>query len=152
MTSSTPRLLLADTPQAVPLVARLLGDEFTVIPATTCEEALRSLQADEPDVAIIGYHFDDQRPYRLLQSIRDAGDAARMGVILVRALPVLPHRRDESEIEESYRQLGVDAYLVLDKTARGEDFDAVSKRLRTTVWRLCAQRVGASSAGGEVHR
>jgi hypothetical protein len=59
---------------------------------------------------------------------------------LVRALPVLPHRTDEREIEESYRQLGVDSYLVLDKGARGEDFNDASKRLRAAVRRLCTHR------------
>jgi len=137
MTSTTPRVLLADTPQALPLVTRLLGDEFAVSLASTWDEALRSLQSDEPQVAIIGYHFDDVRPYRLLQTIRDEGDASRVAVILVRALPVLPHEADEKQIEESYRQLGVDAYLVLDKSARGQHFSEVSKRLRAAVRQLC---------------
>ena len=138
MTTTTPRVLLADSPQALPLVARLLGDEFAVTRASTWDEAVQSLQADQPQVAVVGYHFDDLRPYRLVQAIRAAGDGGRVPVVLVRALPVLPHHTDEKEIEESYRQLGVDAYLVLDKAARGDDFAEVSTRLRAAIRQLCS--------------
>jgi PleD family two-component response regulator len=138
MTTTTPRVLLADTPQALPLVARLLGDEFAVSRASTCDEALRSLESDQPQVAVVGYHFDDLRPYRLVQAIRAADERDRLPVVLVRALPVLPHHTDEQEIEESYRQLGVDTYLVLDKAARGDDFAEVSRRLRAAIRQLCS--------------
>lgn len=131
MSNTVTRVLLADTPQALPLVARLLGEEFAVFRASTSEEALRVLEAHQPQVAVIGYHFDDQRPYRLLQAIREARE--RVPVVLVRALPVLRHQNDEKEIEESYRQLGADAYLVLDKAARGDDFNDVSTRLRAAI-------------------
>jgi PleD family two-component response regulator len=138
MSSTAPRVLLADTPQALPLVARLLGDEFVVNRASTWQEALRCLETGQPQIAVIGYHFDDLRPYRLVQAIRAADERGRVPVILVRALPVLPDHTDEKEIEESYRQLGVDTYLVLDKAARGDDFAEVSKRLRAAIRRLCS--------------
>jgi PleD family two-component response regulator len=136
--STRPRVLLADTPQALPLVARLLGDEFAISGASTWDEALRCLETNPPQVAVIGYHFDDLRPYRLVQAIREVGERDRVPVVLVRALPVLPDHADEKEIEESYRQLGVDAYLVLDKGARGDDFVDVAKRLRAAIRRLCS--------------
>ena len=138
MSSTTPRVLLADTPQALPLVARLLGEEFAVSRASTWEQAVRCLETSQPQVAVIGYHFDDLRPYRLVQAIRAADERGRVPVVFVRALPVLPDHADEKEIEESYRQLGVDSYLVLDKAARGDDFADVSQRLRAAIRRLCS--------------
>ena len=77
------------------------------------------------------------RPYRLLQKIREEDDAC-LGVVVIRAPPLVPNGADEKEIEESYRQLGADIYLVLDKTARGEQFIEASARLRSAVRRLFA--------------
>jgi PleD family two-component response regulator len=129
-------VLVADTAQALPLVARLLGDEFEIRGATTWDDAVRCL-GEQPHVAIVGYHFDGMRPYRLLQKIREEDDAC-LGVVVIRAAPLVPHGADEKEIEESYRQLGADTYLVLDKTARGEQFVEASARLRSAVRRLFA--------------
>ena len=137
MTDAAPLVLVADTAQALPLVARLLGDEFEIRGATTWDDAVRCL-GERPQVAIVGYHFDGMRPYRLLQKIREEADS-QLGVVLIRALPVLPQRTDEDGIEESYRQLGADVYLVLDKAARGERFSEASERLRSAVRRLTAR-------------
>jgi PleD family two-component response regulator len=129
-------VLVADTAQALPLVARLLGDEFEIRGATTWDDAVRCL-GERPHVAIVGYHFDGMRAYRLVQKIREEDDAC-LGVVVIRAPPLIPHGADEKEIEESYRQLGADTYLVLDKTARGEQFIEASERLRLAVRRLFA--------------
>ena len=131
------RVLVADTPEALPLVSRLLGEDFLLTHATTVDEAERLLGEYDPDVVVVGYHFDNLRPYRLLQTLKDDDRPMRVAALLVRALPVLPQATDEKRIEDSYRQMGADAYLVLDKAARGEAFTEVSERLRGAVKRLC---------------
>jgi PleD family two-component response regulator len=133
----TCRVLIADTPEALPLVSRLLGEEFEISRASTSDDAERLVEQSRPDVVIVGYHFDGARPYRLLQNLRDGARAVRVAALLVRALPVLPQAMEEKGIEDTYRQMGADGYLVLDKGARGDAFKEVSERLRSAVWRLC---------------
>ena len=144
MANAAPIVLVADTAQALPLVARLLGDEFEMRGVTPWDDAVRCL-GERPQVAIVGYPFDGMRAYRLLQKIREENDT-HLGVVLIRALPVLPQQADEQEIEESYRQLGADVYLVLDKAARGEQFSEASERLRSAVRRLAATTPEAPAA------
>src|SRR5207237_206923 len=96
MAEAAPVVLVADTAQALPLVARLLGDEFEIRAASTWDDAVRCL-GERPHVAIVGYHFDGMRPYRLLQKIREEAEP-HLGVVLIRALPVLPQRTDEEDI------------------------------------------------------
>ena len=128
------RVLVADTEQALPLVARLLGGgDFELCTASSWDEALRCIETLRPHIVIVGYHFEGMRAYRFVQQVRALENAAHLGLLLVRAAPVLAHSGNEKEMEESYRQLGVDEYMVLDKGARGEKFEETAERLRSAV-------------------
>ena len=129
-------MLVADTEQALPLVSRLLGDDFELCTASDWDGAMRCIETQHPHVVIVGYHFEGMRAYRFVQQVRALENSQHLGLLLVRSVPVLTHSVNEKEIEESYRQLGIDEYLVLDKGARGEHFDETAERLRSTVTRL----------------
>lgn len=131
------RVLVADTEQALPLVSRLLGgDGFELCTASSSEAALQCIERQRPHVVIVGYDFDGMRAYRFVQQVRALDNAEHRGLLLVRAAPVLAHALKEKDMEESYRQLGVDEYLVLDKGARGEAFEQTAERLRSAVTSL----------------
>lgn len=110
---------------------RLLGDEFEVVTATSFEEAVEALDY-RVDVIVLGYHFDEMRPYRLLRYLRDDRPMSAR-VLLVRGLAFESLTIDEAETARTYKDLGVEAYLALDKVATGDRFDEAASALRQAV-------------------
>jgi len=105
------RVLLAGIAPAVFEMRDMLAGEFCVEVATTLDEALRVVEAVSPQVLIVGYHFDQFRPYRLIQQV--AADHPDTRIVLVRAISLaMPHEDDEA-IREAYGAMGVSEYLVL---------------------------------------
>ncbi len=80
-------VLLADLPQVIAEFADALTPLIQVTPAATFAEAASQLQASAVDAAIVGYHFDNHRPYRLLDYIRNESRKPYLPLLVVRALP-----------------------------------------------------------------
>jgi hypothetical protein len=132
-TASRCNVVLADTERAVHLVERFIGDEFSVLKATTWDGALRLIEEMKPHIVVVGYHFDEVRAHRLIQFLRDL--PRRIGIVVVRGLPVGAPDLNEEAVAETYRQLGADVYLPLQKTAPAGDAEAL--HLRSTLRELC---------------
>lgn len=136
MPVTRPRVTIADVEHALRMVTRLLGDEFDVCCASTWDEGLKCLEDQRPHVAVVGYHFDNVRADRFVRHVRAQSNASELGVVVIRALPVLSSLVDETETEKSYRQLGADVYITLDDAARGANFGQSAQQLRAAVWNL----------------
>jgi len=133
------RILIADTRKAMEdIVGVLEGKELEVLHAYDFDEALALAREQQPDLCIVGYHFDEARPYRLIKQLRDElGD--KVPIFLIRALGQANDAPDEQNIKESYRALGASEYLALYdhashagwKAARARFADVVTEALRT---------------------
>ncbi len=130
-----PRILVVDTAVAGPLVARLLDAEFHVITVDTWNEAVQCLHDDRPDALIVGYHFDGMRAYRFINHVRHDPAGERLGILVVRG-SLISMKVDDAALAESYRAVGADDYVALDKAAQAERFADEAKRLCGAVRRL----------------
>lgn len=127
------RILIADTHKAMEdIVGVLEGKELEVLHAYDFDEALALAREQKPDLCLVGYHFDEARPYRLIQQLRaDLGD--KTPILLIRALGADHNQPDEQSIMESYQAFGVNAYLALYEQASHAGWKAARARLAEEV-------------------
>jgi CheY-like chemotaxis protein len=143
-------------------VIRQLGGAFTaddnidIVGCETWDDAVSRLEEREADLLVICYAFDEMRPFRLLQYLRQERPRSHLPTILVRALPVPLGKTQEEQIRESYQNLGVDQFYNLydEKQREGAEValsrfrDAVLARLRRTpeAFTSAARRSGSQRA------
>lgn len=97
--------------------------EVEIVGCETWDDAVSRLEEKEADLLVICYAFDEMRPFRLLQYLRQERPRAHLATILVRALPVPLGKTQEEQIRESYQNLGVDQFCNLydEKQREGEE-------------------------------
>lgn len=117
---SRPHLLIAAMASVAAQLRAALAEIASVRIADAFETAITSFRDAAPDLVIVGYHFDGGRPDRVVRALRELD--GEVPVLLVRVLPYAAGRARDADMRQSYRQLGVDEYLVLDETTvpRGE--------------------------------
>lgn len=123
------QVLIVDTPYAAPLVRKLLDTGFETTCATSWAEAVRSLEEKRPEIALLGYHFDETRPYRFIQHLRNDPLTKHIPVLLVRGTGVQQGPYVDEEIGESYKDLGANGYVAIDKSAACASASTESDRL-----------------------
>lgn len=104
-----------------------LASEFHVDVASTFDQAMSLMKTASPSVLIVGYHFDQFRPYRLIQYV--TAEYPQTPIILVRAMPLVMPHEDDGAIRDAYLAMGISEYLVLDT----EDRSSLSTRLRAAI-------------------
>ena len=150
MERAVPRVLVAARGVATRELRAVLEDSVEVIEAGTLEEAVSRYQQEDPDLVVLGYHFDELRPYRFVRHVRE--DRRRPGrpIVLVQVLPLHFGRTEEAQIGEAYHALGVDEFLDLSAEAERAGPTAARARLRHAVLkRLPAARRSADGASSE---
>jgi CheY-like chemotaxis protein len=130
------RTLIA-APQAV---VQTLGEALRelaveVYPGTTNAEAAAHL-AKELDLILVCYVFDDVRPYRLINRIRNETPHGQTPLILVRALPVPLGDSQEWEIRQAYKSIGVDDFVNYSQVLQEQGAAQANRVLRESVSRL----------------
>ncbi len=130
------RVLIVDTPYAASLVRKLLDPGFETACATSWADAVRSLEEKRPEIVLLGYHFDETRPYRFLQHLRNDPLTRHIPVLIVRGVAVQQGPYMDEEIRESYKDLGADAYVAIDKSAADATASSDRERLDTIVRKL----------------
>ena len=97
--------------------------EVEIVGCETWDDAVSRLEEKEADLLVICYAFDEMRPFRLLQYLRQERPRAHLPTILVRALPVPLGKTQEEQIRESYQNLGVDQFYNLydEKQREGDE-------------------------------
>ena len=142
-------------------VIRHLGGLFAaheaeIVGCETWDDAVSRLEEKEADLLVICYAFDEMRPFRLLQYLRQERPRAHLPTILVRALPVPLGKTQEEQIRESYQNLGVDHFYNLYDEKQREGAEVALRHFREAVlgrlpraaeqFRRAANRSGARGA------
>lgn len=111
VTNNHTRTLIAAPHAVVQTLGEALRElAVEIYPGTTSAEAGAHL-AKELDLIVVCYVFDDVRPYRFINRIRNESPHTQTPVILVRALPVPLGESQEWEIRQAYKSIGVDEFL-----------------------------------------
>jgi CheY-like chemotaxis protein len=107
--------------------------EVEIVGCETWDDAVSRLEEKDADLLVICYAFDEMRPFRLLQYLRQERPRAHLPTILVRALPVPLGRTHEEQIRESYQNLGVDQFYNLYDEKQREGAEAALGHFREAV-------------------
>ncbi len=135
MERGVPRVLVAASGIATDELRSALEDAVEVIQAGTLEEAVARFRDDDPDLVVLGYHFDELRPYRFVRHVREDERRPARPIVLVQVLPLHLGRTEEAQIGEAYHALGVDEFLDLSAEAERAGPVAARARLRHAVLR-----------------
>ena len=134
-----PQILAACPPFALPRLQAALEAHVRLVPATSMEEAQKTLQAN-PDIVLIvcGVHFDESRMFELL-------DYARRGFpqvpfVCVRVLDAEIPRISRHALDIAAQSMGATAYLDLPQLQAEVGREAAERRLREVV----LEQLGAS--------
>jgi hypothetical protein len=133
MEGELPSILIAAPGPVIKELGSLLTDEARPVGGETLEEAVAQLHEVEPDLIIVCYAFDEVRPFRLLQYVRNEWRRRHVPTVLVRALPVPLGKTQEAEIRESYKSLGVDEFFNLHDAKVREGSEAALRAFRDAV-------------------
>ncbi len=117
-----------------------LANDVERISVETLDDAVARTKERLPDVLIVCYAFDEIRPVRLLQHLRQVSRAAHVPTMLVRALPIPIGEAEEARIREAYTTLGVDRFFNLSDEARRMDRAAALQKFRDAVRALLPRR------------
>lgn len=107
--------------------------EVEIVGCETWDDAVSRLEGKEADLLVICYAFDEMRPFRLLQYLRQERPRAHLPTILVRALPVPLGKTQEEQIRESYQNLGVDHFYNLYDEKLREGVELALRHFREAV-------------------
>jgi len=114
MTTSRVCVLIADLPVVASSLRQTLPlDQVDVFEAYTFDEATRLAERRYPKICIIGYHFDEMRPYRLVQHVRGMDWATDAHILVIRALPLRQPASEEEALRKAYVSIGANDYLTL---------------------------------------
>jgi PleD family two-component response regulator len=131
------RILIADTNKAMTELRDALGgNEIEVLHASSFDDAMKKAEASQPDLYMVGYHFDEARPYRLVTQLRSEPWAAKKPILVIRALALyVLEGESEDALRESYQALGASDYLPLHSDLERYGRDAALQRFREAVIR-----------------
>ena len=126
-------LLLGNAALLQDVEAALHG--FDVRVAETYDGALAALEASAPDAIVLAYHFDQLRPFRLIQHVRGHEMLAEVPIIMVRVMSIDLGASNDSQLEQSYRDLGVDDFVNLRQEMDEWGYERALRRLRDGIVR-----------------
>jgi hypothetical protein len=136
MSDLPPRALIAAPVRVVRELGSALEAEFDVAGGETFEEVEARLHEKRPAVLIVCYAFDEVRPFRFLNYLREEWRSGHIPTMLVRALPIPIGETEEAQIRESYKSLGVDVFFNLHDEARRSNRSAALEKFRDAVRQL----------------
>jgi CheY-like chemotaxis protein len=116
-------------------LSEALPDDVDVVSAATWEDAVQRLQVAKPHLVIVCYIFDEMRPYRFIQHVRDT-ESRRTPIFLIRAVTVPLGSTQEADLRQSYTGLGVNEFLNFSDLANERGLDAALKEFRRVVLSL----------------
>jgi hypothetical protein len=140
MERALPAALIAAPAAVIKELGSALADEVERIGVETFDDAVATAKERKPNVLIVCYAFDELRPFRLLQHLRQEARAAHVPTMLVRALPIPIGEAEEARIREAYTTLGVDQFFNLSDEARRTDRAAALQKFRDAVRALLPRR------------
>ena len=140
MGRALPVALIAAPAAVTKELASVLTEDVERVGVETFDHAAAEAKERQPDVVIVCYAFDEMRPFRLLQHLRQESRGAHVPTMLVRALPIPIGEAEEARIREAYTTLGVDQFFNLNDEARRTDRAAALQKFRDAVRALLPRR------------
>ena len=130
---SSRRILVADLPEAFSVFRSALSGSYTLVPATTIDQARAALE-DEPALVVCGCHFDEGRMYDLLRFLKATPGLERIPFLATRCVPgeLLEDALYES-VKIAVRALGGNAFVDLLRWQRRWGAAEASHRLTQLV-------------------
>ena len=116
---SRPRVLVADSPEGGAAIARILGEEFTLVRVHTLTDGLDLLQNAAVaqhqgiDTIICGQHFEGSQRLRFLECVKAYKATGAIPFIGYRALPTHLGDTALAAMREACEALGALAYIDL---------------------------------------
>jgi CheY-like chemotaxis protein len=113
------RVLVADNRMSFAAVARILGDEFSLVPAHTVTDALDILQGAavagmrSVDAVLCGQHFDGSQMLHFLQCVKAYPGTRDLPFICYRGMPTQLSDAGLGALRETCEALGAIAYVDL---------------------------------------
>lgn len=129
-------VLVADSARATAELRRMFADHVHFVSAQTFEDAVRVLRSRPVHLVMIGYHFDELRPYRLIAYIRKESRSPQVPIVLVRLLAAKMGRSSEEQVREAYRSLGIQQFFSLPDELEVDDRAEALERIREQVFDL----------------
>jgi CheY-like chemotaxis protein len=114
-----PRVLLADRPDGCVALAKILGDEFALVPVHTLTDGLDLLRGaaalPKPgfDAIVCGQHFEGSQMLRFLESVKAYQPASAIPFLCCRATPTSLGGTALAAMREACEALGAVAYIDL---------------------------------------
>ena len=110
--STAPRILVADSPEAVAVFRAALASSFQLDPAPTLERAKAAL-APPPMLVVCGCHFDEGRMYELLRHMKATPGLQRIPFMAVRCMQGELEDTLYESVKIAVRALGGNAFVDL---------------------------------------
>ena len=136
------RVFLAAPAVVIRQLSEALPD-MEVIGAATWDDAVKRLPDAKPHLVIVCYIFDEMRPYRFVQHVREK-EYRRVPIFLVRAVTVPLGSTQEADLRKSYTDLGASAFLNFSDLANERGIDAALQEFRRVVLSLLPPAVEAA--------
>ena len=124
------RVLLADSPDACVVLAGVLGDELSLVPAHRLVDAVRLLEKESFDLIVCGQHFEGSQMLRFLELVKADKRTARTPFIGCRVLPTQLSVTALTAMRQACEALGAVAYIDLPEREikQGKEVAAVEFR------------------------
>ena len=122
------RVLLAAPAVVIRQLSAALPEDVDVVGAGTWHDAVERLPEARPHLIIVCYIFDEMRPYRFIQHVRDTNQ--QVPIFLIRAVSVPLGNTQESDLASSYVDLGVNAFLNFSDLANERGLDVALQEFR----------------------
>lgn len=127
------RVLIAESRDGFQALARILGDEFSLVPVHTLNEGLDLVRSHAIDAIVCGQHFEGSQMLRFLESVKAHPAAARIPFICCRATPTSLRTTALAAMREACEALGAVAYIDLPELERNAGAERAAVEFRDAV-------------------
>ncbi len=133
------RLLIADNAEGCAVLARLLGQEFTLVPVHTFSDALDIVQGAAAlkeralDAIVCGQHFEGSQMLPFLERIKGAASTRDIPFICVRVKPTQLSGGALAAMREACEALGAVAYVDMPEIEERSGAEAAAVEFRDAV-------------------
>lgn len=123
------RILIADTPEDVICIERILGEEHELSVVSKISDAMFQFRENDFDLLMIGIHFDESRMFDLLRAIQTTPTETEKPIICFCTRDTQMTRTLHDSVSTTSRLLGAWMYLDEHEYSVTQDPDAEMRRV-----------------------
>ena len=132
------RVLIAESQQGFAVLARILGDEFTLVPVHTLTDGMdlvknAGVRNQALDAIVCGQHFEGSQMLRFLESVKAHPPARAIPFLCCRANPTHLRTTALAAMREACEALGAVAYIDLPELERDAGVERAAVEFRDAV-------------------